>query len=395
MKAKKLGLALLSAGLIFSAAFPTSVSAMPVSVLAEKETVDIRDFPEVLICNSDYVRMRETPRGKILGKVNRGTEVYSDGTTEAGWIHVYVPEVGDGYIYQSFLDKKEDASVEAPVNSDSEGFVSIGTRICCGDQVRVRETPRGRVLGKLAEGSAFEVDGLVDRGWVHVNVPDIGVGYVYQEYVQNIFDADKEDYRRYEGSWVSKDGICTLQLYCFFEQEAYFSWQIRGTDGSISVEAAGVYGTFQDKETLAFSYKDSQENEGEGTLTVIGDEIRLKAKTTRAAGAAKNAAACDMVLQKMDSGDEGFVFPDSDTRNLLKAEVERLSADQRRLARNEIFARHGRIFKSPDLAEYFESQRWYEGKIEPEIFDADTGKYLNRYEKANVKLILEVEAEQR
>jgi hypothetical protein len=39
--------------------------------------------------------------------------------------------------------------------------------------------------------------------------------------------------------------------------------------------------------------------------------------------------------------------------------IGRLPPAQRRLARNEIYARHGYIFNDPKLAEHFARKRWY------------------------------------
>lgn len=62
-----------------------------------------------------------------------------------------------------------------------------------------------------------------------------------------------------------------------------------------------------------------------------------------------------------------------------------------RLIRNEIFAVHGRIFKSQDLMDYFCQKSWYVPTYNPEDFDANMFYYLNDYEKANLKLILAYE----
>ena len=55
-----------------------------------------------------------------------------------------------------------------------------------------------------------------------------------------------------------------------------------------------------------------------------------------------------------------------------------------RIARNEIYARHGRIFDSADLNEYFNCQSWYLGLYTASEFDES---WLNKYEKANVNFI--------
>jgi hypothetical protein len=55
----------------------------------------------------------------------------------------------------------------------------------------------------------------------------------------------------------------------------------------------------------------------------------------------------------------GFIFPHSSNTVLQVSEVENLSADKRRYARNEIFARNGYIFNDPKLDAYFRKMSWY------------------------------------
>lgn len=87
-------------------------------------------------------------------------------------------------------------------------------------------------------------------------------------------------------------------------------------------------------------------------------------------------------------GQEDSIIPDSSSRYLSRADLLGLSKDQLRLARNEIYARHGRKFQSRELQEYFESKSWYRGTIEPNQFSEDN---LNAYEKENIKLIKSME----
>jgi hypothetical protein len=77
-----------------------------------------------------------------------------------------------------------------------------------------------------------------------------------------------------------------------------------------------------------------------------------------------------------------FQFADSSTRYLTSAELQRLSADRLRLARNEIFARKGRFFKDEALRAYFSQFAWYQ----PRAWDVP----LSPVEVANVGLIQSV-----
>ena len=54
------------------------------------------------------------------------------------------------------------------------------------------------------------------------------------------------------------------------------------------------------------------------------------------------------------------------------------------LAKNEIYARHGYIFKNQDLNNYFKGQIWYEPSITPENFKDSV---FNKNEQVNLKLL--------
>jgi uncharacterized protein YecT (DUF1311 family) len=75
----------------------------------------------------------------------------------------------------------------------------------------------------------------------------------------------------------------------------------------------------------------------------------------------------------------GMIIPDSAERLLTAAELAGLCRAQLRLARNEIYARHGRIFDSPDLQAWFAAQPWYRPLAREVV--------LSPIERANVTLL--------
>lgn len=90
--------------------------------------------------------------------------------------------------------------------------------------------------------------------------------------------------------------------------------------------------------------------------------------------------------------DADYILPDSSTRRLTDEDLADIADDAwlLRLARNEIYARHHRLFDSEELREYFESKDWYDGYIEPDsVSDEDM---LSQIEKDNIKLIKKYEA---
>lgn len=96
--------------------------------------------------------------------------------------------------------------------------------------------------------------------------------------------------------------------------------------------------------------------------------------------------------QATDALSGEYIFPNSDSAYLTREEVAALSPDQLRLARNEIYARHGRIFQDETLAAYFGSKSWYQPLYDAESFDALGDSILNEYEIANRDLIQSYEA---
>ena len=70
-----------------------------------------------------------------------------------------------------------------------------------------------------------------------------------------------------------------------------------------------------------------------------------------------------------------------------------MSARELHYAKNEIYARHGRIFDSAELREYFESKSWYDGRYTADEFDEMSGSVLNATEKANAEFLSDAENE--
>ncbi|MDR1089044.1 MAG: YARHG domain-containing protein [Coriobacteriales bacterium] len=93
---------------------------------------------------------------------------------------------------------------------------------------------------------------------------------------------------------------------------------------------------------------------------------------------------------KPATANSDYMISNSNQRYVTEAEIRKLSAWERYIARNEIFARHGRGFKNQDLRDYFRTKNWYTERYSPEEFDALPSP-LNAYEKENADLILSIE----
>ena len=109
---------------------------------------------------------------------------------------------------------------------------------------------------------------------------------------------------------------------------------------------------------------------------VLTEDAQLRLELSRLSAASEN--------------DSEYLLPDSDSRYLTEDDLAGFTAEQCRLARNEIYARHGRRFKDPALQRYFDSLSWYNGTIEPSDFNDNV---FNSYERANCSLIIDYERE--
>lgn len=86
-----------------------------------------------------------------------------------------------------------------------------------------------------------------------------------------------------------------------------------------------------------------------------------------------------------------FVFPNSNACYLEESCLWNLSEEKLRIARNEIYARHGRRFNDKVLQNYFDHCSWYEGTLAPSDFSEEL---LNEYERANILLMQQYDEHQ-
>lgn len=110
-------------------------------------------------------------------------------------------------------------------------------------------------------------------------------------------------------------------------------------------------------------------------LTKLKKEIEAKQKTKKEVE----------IVELEPIYDNEFIIPYSDYQVLTRADVMHLTKWELRLARNEIYARHGYVFKSSELARYFSDQSWYVPRRNFKESD------LNSVEVYNVRFIKKYE----
>lgn len=315
--------------------------------------VNVRDYPS-------------TDNSTVINVLSKGQAVTRTGKTATGWSRV---KIGDtvGYVSNSYLSaSKVDSAAENDSKEENTAYATAG--------VNVRETPNGTVIGTLTKDQKVTLTGKKEGGWVQIKTGSL-TGYVYSSYLSS----DKGG-----GSDQTDDS----------KQD-----DVKVTETNDTVYAtAGVN---------VRDYPSSSTGKVVATLTQ-GQKVTRIGKTANGWSKIKTGSVTGYVYSDYlstskdggsgssgDSGSSGkntgYILPDSATRNYTKSELSSLSSSQLRLARNEIYARHGRKFNDKSLQDYFNNCSWYSGTVDPATFDANINSYLNSYELANLKLIKEVE----
>ena len=109
----------------------------------------------------------------------------------------------------------------------------------------------------------------------------------------------------------------------------------------------------------------------------VHDTVRETQTIVRQVPAARPAPAAT------SSHIEGL-YPFTSTRRVSASELYAYSADELKIMRNEIYARHGYIFQTADMKSYFAAQPWYR--------PVSRNVRLTAIEQANVATIKRVEA---
>lgn len=151
------------------------------------------------------------------------------------------------------------------------------------------------------------------------------------------------------------------------------------------------------KIALQGSYPDIEDQEGQLSAKNIEQQkvVECAIKEDKVESISYRNLSEDEIAQIQAAKEEAlrqeYIFPDSDKKYLSEDEVRSVEVDRLKLARNEIFARHGYIFNSEELQTYFDGTSWYQGTVPAEQFQGDA--VFNDFEKKNIELIQKVEDE--
>ncbi len=189
--------------------------------------------------------------------------------------------------------------------------------------------------------------------------------------------------------YVSADDQKKLDAYStevekYIKEENYA--QAVTTLNSWKTDVTALKKTIDDKKAA-----EQAESEAESKRAAESKAAESKAAESKAAESKKNQttetkkdSSKNNSSSSNSSASSDYVLPGSSSQYLSASDVKNLSSYQLMIARNEIYARHGRKFNDSELQAYFNGKSWYKGTVNPEDFSTSV---FNDYEIKNIQLI--------
>ena len=141
-------------------------------------------------------------------------------------------------------------------------------------------------------------------------------------------------------------------------------------------------------------YTDSQADESDQVVARNVTAMKGNYNVTELSSSGKSVNKKDKkssVSQSSKSADDAeYLLPDSNTKEYSASYFDGYTKDELNMFINEIYAKHGRKFKTDSIQKYFDSKSWYQPKVEPDDFDSRVKDFLNDVEYKNVKTIVSV-----
>lgn len=269
------------------------------------------------------------------------------------------------------------------------------------------------LMGCDKKDVADKVQNIVDANDEHVQgvknghpkvMPDITYGEAFESFFSNptwkYFEStDGEDVVEFTGrcEYQKKEVKARLQFILDKDGESFEQGALEFNDvpQNALITSALIYKAFEEYANdhdikISDDLEDAfvpDDDSTDDTEDVTSEEMDDSTYDT----SSEETDVSDDDLDYDDTEDESseYVFPDSDTRKLTKADIKGKSKEELRIGRNEIYARHGRCFVDQELQDYFESTSWYEGYIAPEDFVES--EELNAVERRNARYIKKFE----
>lgn len=171
-------------------------------------------------------------------------------------------------------------------------------------------------------------------------------------------------------------------FYCYQNEKLIFAFY----EGTTSAH----YFYFKDEKMIRWRKCEDVSNSEEGINHDMEDSTEYSQWESTVQQNARTLKLAWNTAGTPEETEAEYILPESDSRIITKSELDGLTKEEIRLARNEIYARHGRKFDDEELQAYFEKFDWYHPMIEPEDFDESV---FNYYETENRRFIVQYEKE--
>jgi len=242
------------------------------------------------------------------------------------------------YINEKYMSVKFYGTGDADSYPTNLGY-AINIDLSTGDRISLEEI--------------VDIDGFLKilstgKGYLEIENDFILEDYTYQELTKQYQNDDKDELAvpGYNTFYFTAD---RLGIYIYFPH------------------------AFGDYRTIEVDFKDIRSNVRNNDMFWKSISDTEKEETTKDVDASE------------------YILPESDSRYYTREGLNKLADSDLRLARNEIFARHGRSFTSDDLQFYFATKTWYVPRYTPEEFEQKGDTIFNEFEQANQNLIVSIE----
>lgn len=300
----------------------------------------------------------------------------------------------EGADYRVEPDSEADTGDNTGTDAGSEGTsgtvepelpVPEGPVMYTSGNANIRDLAGGdesQVIGTVPQGEKVSVTGNVVGNWVEVSYAG-QTGYIYDELL-------------YDNGGTSGSGTSGASA----GGSASGGSAGNGASGGTSYYVEPMSGTMY--ATGGVNVRTTADTSGEiiGTLSrgesvaVTGSvengwvQLSYGGQTGYASG---NYLSWDKPSGSGDAWDDSYLMYDIDSRYISADELSGWSASDLGYLRNEIFARHGRIFTKSKYSNYFSQKSWYDPTYDPAYFDENLDSFLNDYEWANLSVIQKLE----
>lgn len=243
---------------------------------------------------------------------------------------------------------------------------------------------RGNTMMGWRKGFLGRMMGAVLLGITVLCSPEGGQTVMAYDGVSYDYIVPDADVRYYSASEIS---YMSLQTVCYAKNEIYArrGWIFRSQELNDYFSRQGWYIGRLLPEEFSEDIMNTYELENAKLLQRRENELRSGGYVLDQPGYNFDRVYYDLYgTPYSDYSDSGYILPDSDSCYLSEYDISGLSWQELCYARNEIYARHGRMFQSAELTNYFATKSWYFGYVTPADFSTSV---FNEYEKANVSLL--------